>query len=70
MRAVMVKVSCLEADRSLGLSLAPPARLSWRGSFELTGLGDTKVDPCDAAYSVDHKICGHRSQPLSSYTFV
>jgi hypothetical protein len=45
MRAAMVKFSCLEADSSLGLSLAPPAVQAGGAFCELTGLGGTKVDP-------------------------
>ena len=71
MRAVMVRFSSLEADHSL----RPPVPLQ-RGpaggalvSYN-RGQGDRKVDACDAACSLDHKISGHRSQSLSSYTFV
>jgi hypothetical protein len=51
MRAVMVKVSSLEADHSLRPPLAPPVR-SWRGFFELTGRDEMKVDASDAACSM------------------
>ena len=68
MRGVMVKFSSLGADHSL----RPPlplqrnvALVSWQAPT-----GDMKVDTCDAACSMDHKISGHRSQSLSSYTFV
>jgi hypothetical protein len=62
MRAVMVKFSSLEADHSL----RPPFPLQrgpgWRGFSELTGgQGDMKVDACDAACSMDHKISGTKA---------
>jgi hypothetical protein len=70
MRAVMVKFSSLAAEHSLRPSLPHQRGPSWRGSCELTGLGDMKVDACDAACFMDHRISGHRNQSLSSYTFV
>jgi hypothetical protein len=59
MCAAMVKFSSLEADHSLRPPLPLQRSPSWRGSCELTGArGDMKVDACDAACSMDHRISG------------
>jgi hypothetical protein len=59
MRAVMVGV-LLPRGRSLpAASLAPPARTKLEGLFvSQQDQGDMKVDACDAACSMDHRIFG------------
>jgi hypothetical protein len=60
MRAVMVKFSSLEADHSLRPPL-PLQRVQAGGALSSVrgrDQGDMKVDACDAACAMDHKISG------------
>jgi hypothetical protein len=71
MRAVMVQFFSPEADHSLRSPLAPPARSRLEGLFRANrGQGDMKVDACDAACSMDHKISrtkANRRVPIHLY---
>jgi hypothetical protein len=54
-----LEFSSPEADHSVRASLAPPARTKLEGLFvSQQDQGDMKVDACDAACSMDHRIFG------------
>jgi hypothetical protein len=69
MRAVMVTFSSLEADHSLR-PLLPLQRPKLEGLFRASerDWGDMKVDACDAACSMEHKISGP-PEPIAEFLY-